>query len=242
MTGKIIAIGGGEIADKETFEIDKRIVEEAGENSHALFIPTASEDAEGYVETFREIYGEELGCKTSILKLVEEEPTQQEIREKIENADLIYVGGGNTRKMMEIWRKRNVDRCLKQAYGEGTVLSGLSAGAICWFEYGHSDSESFETEEDDWDFIQVKGLGMVENIVYCPHYHSESREEDFREMMSRNPDMTGLAVDDNAAIEVGEETFRVIKSGNASAYRMKVHEGSVEKEELEEDTTYKLPS
>ncbi|MFB6240595.1 MAG: Type 1 glutamine amidotransferase-like domain-containing protein, partial [Gemmatimonadota bacterium] len=102
--GRIVAVGGGEIAAHETLPIDRAIVSlaEAG-TPRALFIPTASEDAEGYIETFHEVYGEELGCETDVLTLVEGNPTQEQIDEAIADADLVYVGGGNTRKMMRIW-------------------------------------------------------------------------------------------------------------------------------------------
>lgn len=221
------------MGEEETLRIDEEIVDLA-EGSEALFIPTASEDSEEYIEDFREIYGEKLGCETEILMLTEY-PSRENIKEKIEAADLIYVGGGNTRKMMEIWKERGVDKMLREAR-EDTVLSGLSAGAICWFQYGHSDSESYETE-GEWDFIRVEGLNLVEDIIFCPHYHSENREESFQEMMRKNPDKTSLAVDDKAAVKIEDGELEVMKSEESvKAYRIE----NGEKERLETGKEYSL--
>lgn len=208
----IIAIGGGSIDSGETLPIDREIVEEAGkDNPEALFIPTASEDSSGYIEAFHETYEDRLGCKTEALKLTKENYTEEEIKEKINSADLVYVGGGNTKGMMEVWREKNVDTYLKQAYNSGTLMSGLSAGAICWFESGHSDSESYE-QDGEWNFIKVKGLNLVKNVLFCPHYHQENREASFEKMMRENPEMTGLAIDNNAAVKIKGDELKILKS------------------------------
>jgi dipeptidase E len=61
-------------------------------------------------------------------------------------ADIIYVGGGNTLKMMTLRRKLGVDKALQQALKKDIILSGLSAGSICWFDYGNSDSRKFTSK------------------------------------------------------------------------------------------------
>jgi len=142
--GKIVAIGGGELRLNETLEMDRFIVDFSGKDKpKALFIPTASSDREEYIEVFENVYGNTLGCKTDVLKLIEEKTSASAIEEKILSADIIYVGGGNTAMMIDLWGKNKVDLYLKKAYENGTVLSGLSAGAICWFKFGHSDSNRF---------------------------------------------------------------------------------------------------
>lgn len=72
----------------------------------------------------------------------------EEVNQKIENADIIYVGRGNTQYMMKVWQEYGVDKALIRAYKSGKVLSGLSAGSICWFISGHSDSEFIEDIEN----------------------------------------------------------------------------------------------
>ncbi|MDY6768659.1 MAG: peptidase E [Candidatus Nanohaloarchaea archaeon] len=241
--GDIVAIGGGELAEHETLPIDREIVSLTGvDDPAALFIPTASDDGAGYIETFHQVYGRELGCDTDVLRLVEHEPSTEEVRETIAAADLVYVGGGNTRKMMRLWNEHGADDLLREAYRDGTVLSGLSAGAICWFEAGHSDSESYETD-GEWEYIRVDGLGLVEDVLFCPHYHAEEREEPFRTFMKQYPGKTGLAVDDGAAVHVRGDRFRILAAGNDPAvYRVTAEKNGVQEERLEADGFRELSS
>ena len=154
---KLVAIGGGEIVRGETLAIDKEIVSLTGKNRpRALFIPTASSDSREYWQVFQNVYGTELGCETDVLYLLGVSPTKRELEQKILSADLIYVGGGNTLKMMRRWRRLGVDSILRDAYGRGIVLSGLSAGCICWFNWGHSDSMAFYHPES-WRYVGVSG-------------------------------------------------------------------------------------
>ena len=140
----IVAIGGGEVSKNETYEIDKFIVESSKkEKPNFLFIPTASRDAGSYVQTINGLY-ESLGCRTDTLYLCKADADIDTVNEKIERADIIYVGGGNTAYMMQVWEKYSVDKALLRAYKSGKTLSGLSAGSICWFIAGHSDSEFIE--------------------------------------------------------------------------------------------------
>lgn len=231
----IIAIGGGSIDSGETLPIDREIVEEIDkENPKALFIPTASEDSSGYVEAFHETYEDRLKCEVDVLELTKKNYTEEEIKDKIDAADFVYVGGGNTKGMLEIWREKNVDKYLKNAYERGTSMSGLSAGAICWFEMGHSDSESYE-KEGEWNFIEVEGLNLVENVLFCPHYHQENREASFEEMLHNNPEMTGLAVDNNAAVKVKGEELKILKSNEkGKAYIAEIVNGEFKLRELAE--------
>jgi dipeptidase E len=172
--GRIIAIGGGEISELETLLIDKYIVHQTNKiKPKALFIPTASGEPAGYIESFNNVYGEMLGCKTETLLLLNGELTEKEIEEKIVSADIIYVGGGDTGKMLSEWKKHRVDEYLKLAYDKGTILTGLSAGSICWFSYGHS-----EISVDPIEFIRLEALGLI-NAVHCPHYNEEARIQDF---------------------------------------------------------------
>jgi len=141
MKNKIIAIGGGEIGKPnpdggfypiETLKIDKHSIALTGKkNPKLLFIPTASSDSERYYTTVQK-YFSKLGCKTDVLYLLSNKLHKQEIKKKITSADIIYVGGGNTLKMMNEWRKQGVDDLLKKAHNQGTVMTGVSAGAICW--------------------------------------------------------------------------------------------------------------
>ncbi len=233
--GIIIAMGGGEMRVGETLPLDQQVVFHTGKSSpKALFIPTASSDAVDYYGTFRAMYSEKLGCETDVLYLIRENPTFAEIESKIAWADLVYVGGGNTLKMMRRWRKLGVDGLLKNAHQNGTVMAGLSAGAICWFAYGHSDSRSF-SGKSDWQHIRVRGLGLV-NALYCPHLDSENRTLPMHEMMKKYPQQVGIACEDHCAIEIVNNTYRIIGAGNA--YRFEVQQGKVVQTLIEKSDDY----
>lgn len=224
--GKIVALGGGELREGATRAIDARIVELSGKaRPNALFIPTASGDAANYVETFEAQFGEALGCQTDTLYLLSQRPTPNEIAAKIAAADLIYVGGGNTLRMMKLWRRLGVDALLRQAHARGTVLSGISAGAICWFDSGHSDSRSFAAT-GDWNYIRVRGLGLVD-ALYCPHIDGENRLSNFQQFVGKHR-VTGLGCDDGCALEIIDDQWRVISSRQgAKAYHVYVRGGQV---------------
>jgi len=194
----IIAIGGGSLKKKQTLPIDRHIVELTGKkHPHALFIPTASNDPQDYCDAFDRIYGKLLGCRTDHLLLYRRPADRTDAGRKIAAADLIYVGGGNTLRMMRFWRKLGIDRILVKAAHRGKVLAGLSAGAICWHEWGHSDSRAYSGKKD-WSYIKVRSLGIVPGL-FCPHLDSEKRHASFRKMILRE-NMIGIACDNFAAV------------------------------------------
>lgn len=197
---RIIAIGGGQIEDKETFFIDQEIVSAANKKRpRLLFIPTASNDSEEYTNSIEEIYGKELGCEVETLYLVKGNTPADRARERILNSDIIYVGGGNTEQMLKVWRQYSVDKAMVEAYERGIVLSGLSAGAICWFS---------------------TGLGLV-NGLYGPHYNMKKMKESFNQLIYSSKTI-GIAVEDNCAIDIRDDQYKIIKSKeSAKAYRLK---------------------
>ncbi len=220
--GKIVAIGGGEISKQETLAIDKEIIRlSAKKHPSVLFIPTASSDAQVYIDNFDNYYGKQLGCKVDVLRLINKNMDPKEISEKILNSDIVYVGGGNTLKMMRLWRKLGVDKILGKAHQKDIVLCGVSAGAICWFKFGNSDSRQFKNPEAP--LIKVRGLGLL-NSLLCPHYHSKkygkNRVPSLKKMM-QNTTGVALAIDDFCAIEFVNNKYRVITSKHESnAYKV----------------------
>src|SRR6202167_1800452 len=135
MPRTIVAIGGGEIRTRGTAAIDREIIRLSNKkHPKLLFIPTASSDSERYWKHVQEYFGKFLKCKTDVLFLIRQHPPKKQIRSKILSADIIYVGGGNTLMMMRLWRRLGVDKLLIAAYEKGIVLSGISAGSICWFD------------------------------------------------------------------------------------------------------------
>lgn len=234
--GPIVAIGGGSMGMGQTLPIDRRIVELAG-GRRALFLPTASSDDPAYIDGFRHTYGKRLGCAVDVLCLIRERPDARRIARAIGRADLVYVGGGNTLKMMRRWRHLGVDRLLVAAHRRGSVLSGLSAGCLCWFEGGHSDS-MFYYHPKKWDYIRVRGLGLIGGTG-CPHYDTEKRDRSFIAMIRRIGGV-GLALDNGAALEVADGRRRVLTSlKGAGVYRLTRLAGTVTSEVLPGGRTFR---
>jgi dipeptidase E len=243
--GKIVALGGGEIGQQghpvETTSIDMETVRLSGKKSPKLiFIPTASSDPEEYFKVVKEHFGRRIGCETDVLYLVREKPALKEIENKILSADVVYVGGGNTLMMMRIWRQLGVDKVLRQAYERGIVLSGLSAGAICWFRWGHSDSKEFN--DPDARFKKVSGLGLV-NALYCPHYDvNKDRKPNLKKLMEKVP-CVALASDNCCAIEIIDDKYKIICSKPlANAYKVYWSNGSFFEEVIEKRKEFSLLS
>ncbi len=215
----IVAIGGYEDEDVKahTFgtplAIDRAIVDLAGKKTpKVLFIPTASSDSVGYVEAWLKNYRDKLGCSTDVLRLIQEKPTLKEVQAKLDWADVIYVGGGNTLKMMKKWRRLGVDKMLRRAYADGKILCGVSAGSICWFEYGISDSLHFYDAKET-KYIKVRGLGILKGI-HNPHFGSERedckyRTKGMKEVMQRSRGKC-FGIPDGCAVIFQDKSYRVI--------------------------------
>ncbi len=233
---KIVAIGGGDLQAEEgpaqTLALDEEILRLTGKaRPRLLFLPTASGDAEGYVEAVEQHFGGTLGCRVEALCLAREREARPHWHRQILSANVIYVGGGNTEKMMRIWRRLGLDLLLRAAAEKGVVLSGLSAGAICWFRYGCSSSRRHRRPEAD--LIRVRTLGLV-GATLCPHFDSEGdRRAGLKGIMSRTPGV-GLALDDCCALEITGDRYRVLTSRDtARAWRAYWRRGEYHEESLE---------
>ncbi len=237
MTKTIFALGGGSIGEHcDTYTRNKPegaaeyhpayvdpvygLIAAASRQSNpkVLLLSTPSEDGLHNVDLFLKALERELGrhgCQTTVLKIIESKPTVGQIASQIASADLIYVSGGNTFRAMRSWRSLGVDKILKQAYDSGVVMSGVSAGAICWFKYGCSNS--FYTNRP----FRVRGMGWF-NALLCPHYDSEPfRQEPLRRMLKRTPGLVGIALGEHAAIEiVDEDRYRFHTYGPSSQIKV----------------------
>ena len=203
----IVPIGGGEISLRSTIEIDKYIVSLVNkETKKVLFIPTASGDMPSYIERFTNLY-KELGCEVDSLLLSKTE-NDNLIRSKIFSSDIIYIGGGNTARMMRIFKRTHVNEYLKLAYERGIILTGLSAGAMAYFTNGYSDSNRSTNPEAS--LCLVKCLDLIP-YCFCPHYNEEERKS-FDEFVVKKG-FNGLALEDNVALVVIDDKIQgIIKS------------------------------
>lgn len=209
--GPIVAIGGGEIREGQTLSIDREIAGLAGKaRPHLLFVPTASRDAEGYTAAIRKVYGEGLGCAVEELALLRADPGLAVMEALVDWADIVYVGGGDTALLMRAWKDRGLDLILRQANAAGTILSGLSAGAICWFEAGISDTESFAAAGGPWSYSLVEGLGILSGRC-GPHHDERLHEAAYRGYLSAGAGPS-LVLDSFAALAVENDAYRVLGS------------------------------
>lgn len=237
MKRNIIAIGGGKIMvpkhrEAQTLLIDQSIVQQVKRKSpKVLFIPTASEDNVEYCDAFRNQYENRLGCSVQELLLYRNRPSNRKIQMLIAQSDIIYVGGGNTLRMMKLWRQLGVDKALDKARKRGAVLCGLSAGAICWFRQGNSDSRKFK-DGSNKTLIKVTGLNYAD-LMLCPHYDVEKhRQPSLKEMMKTTKGVA-IGVENNAALHIKDDKYRILASKrNKKAYLIYWNQGEYIKKAL----------
>ena len=206
---RIIAIGGGELKNRETLKIDEYIANEAkkmaGERrACGLFLPTASHDCMPYYNTFHKVYTGIFGIKTDVALTVGREVDLEKLRLKFEKADFIYVGGGDTVFMLEHWKKIGLLPLIREAYERGVLLCGLSAGAICWFEDMYTDSLV------EGEYAMYPALGWLTGKI-SPHYNE--RMLDFDEIVLYNR-FRAWGIENDAALEfVNEQPVRTVSGG-----------------------------
>lgn len=213
--GKIVAIGGGENGHHntkyETAPFDKEIIRLIGKaKPNFLFIGLANNYPDYYFEVMDGIYNGMYGCPTDYLRY-EEIKDKNITSSKIKKADIIYVGGGNTYKLMRLLKMYGIDKMLIEAYDEDKVLCGVSAGGICWCDYGNSDSRAISSNASQ--IIRVSGLGLI-NVLFAPHIITEpERIESVRQMMKRTYKIPAVQLD-KAALEVVDNQYRILTFGD----------------------------
>lgn len=187
----IVALGGGGFSmEPRDPRMDDAILALARKRRPAVcFVPTASGDADTYVRRFQAAFPARR-ARTCTLSLFRRDGS--ELREQLLAQDVIYVGGGNTLNMLAVWRLHGVDRLLREAWRRGTVLAGVSAGALCWFESGLTDSFGPALAPFEG------GLGLLPGSA-CPHYDAEAlRRPRYTELVARGDLPAGYAIDDGA--------------------------------------------
>ena len=159
-TKNIVAIGGGGFGRSlGPLLIEKYIISLVKKKSPKIcFIPTASGDNNLYKLNFYRAFST-LNCKTSHIDFFSR---TEDLKRKVFDQDILFVGGGNTKSMLAIWKEWNFDEILINAYKNGIVMSGVSAGAICWFSKGITDSFADKLELIDC-------LGILDGVA-CPHF------------------------------------------------------------------------
>ncbi len=228
---RIIAIGGGELRERTTLKIDEYIAAlakaRAGEQrANALFIPTASHDYMPYYNTFHKVYTGTFNIKTDVALTVFKEIDMDKLRAKLEKADMVYVGGGDTVFMIEHWKKIGLLPLLKEAYDRGVIFAGLSAGAICWFEEMYTDSAAALGEGDK--YATFEGLNWVKGKI-SPHY--AARMLDFDQIVCYNSSRA-YAIEDDAALVIEDGEVVGSLSSGGKAWLLEGKDGALTKTEI----------
>jgi dipeptidase E len=211
---QIIAIGGGGFTvEPKNPAMELYVLAQARRrNPSVCFLPTASGDSAAYIAKFYAAFAVHR-CRPRHLSLFDRTPN---LRDQLLAQDVIYVGGGNTKSMLAVWREWQLPELLREAWNLGTVLAGISAGAICWFEAGVTDSWAERLEP-------LRCLGWLPGAC-CPHYDGEiERRPTTQELVAKGFLPETLALDDGVAAHFrGRKLLRVVSSRfGASAYRVR---------------------
>jgi peptidase E len=225
---RIVAIGGvGFDATRGDTALYRYLIELTGkERPTVCFIPTASGESQEYIIAFYQVFNA-LGVATRHLNFFPNPPTA-DLAGYLLPCDLIFVGGGNTKSMLALWREWGVDKILHQAWEQGTVLSGSSAGSICWFEQGLTDSIPGA-------YTALSCLGFLKGSD-SPHFDSEpERRPTFHRLLNEGKMLPGYAADDHAALRFDGETLTdvIATHPGARAYALRAQNGQVIEEPLE---------
>jgi len=224
---QIIAMGGGGFSmEPENLLLDQYILDLVNkEKPKVCFVPTASGDAKDYITRFYASYST-LPSTPSHLSLFK--PPYADLRTLVLEQDVIYVGGGNTKNLLALWKEWELDKILKEAWENGVILTGLSAGSICWFEQGVTDSLPGE-------LTVLPCLGLLQGSN-CPHYDGElERRPAYHRLLSAGHISDGYAADDGVALHFIENRLEQIVSSrpNAKAYRLQKMAAEIQETLLE---------
>jgi peptidase E len=222
---QIIAMGGGGFSEEPgNLRLDRYILQHAHtSNPTVCFLPTASGDSDTYIVRFYAAFST-LPCRPRHLSLFRQ---PRDLAGFIAECDVVYVGGGNTRNMLAIWRVCQLDSILRRAWENGAVLCGISAGAICWFQYGLTDSFG--------SLDPMECLGFLPGSC-TPHYDGEpGRRPLFHSLVRQGTLPAGYALDDGAAAHfIGDTLSRVVTSRqSARAFHVHCEGGNLIEEPLQ---------
>ena len=223
----IISIGGGELRERTTLKIDEYIANlaklRAGEKrANALFIPTASHDFMPYYNTFHKVYTGVFDIKTDVALCAYREIDPVKMKEKLDKADMIYVGGGDTVYMMQRWKETGLLPLIADAYERGEILCGLSAGAICWFSDIYTDSAASGNGDK---YSMYSGLGWIKGKI-SPHYGA--RMVDFYKILCYN-NYCAYGLEDDSAIVIRNGSVAGALTSGGTAWKIVSENGALKK-------------
>jgi peptidase E len=224
---QIIAMGGGGFSmEPENPLLDQYVIKQARKPRPSVcFFPHATDDAVRYIFNFYKAFTR-FDVRPTYLSLFS--PPTVDLESFLSEQDIIYVGGGNTKSMLALWREWKLDELLYKVYQRGTILAGLSAGANCWFQECSTDSLPGQLGV-------LPGLGILK-ASFCPHYDGErERRPSLHRMIGEGRMIPGYAADDGAAAHfVNDQLFQAISSRpSAKLYKVYKENGRVVEKSIE---------
>ena len=227
---KLMLIGGGEIGkgttSYETKEIDEEIVKMTGkDNPNLLFVGLASSFSDSYYDVIKNIY-KNLNCTPVYLKKNNLIHNPDLVKQKFIDADIIYIGGGDTVKLLEKIEEYNLKPLFDEALKRDTVLAGISAGAILLSKEGFSDAYILRGEKENYEMI--KGFNYFNNTI-TPHYHSDPKKtKELEEVLKKNKDIC-FGIENGTALKIVNDKVEVIKSiKNNNVYKVSCKDKLIE--------------
>jgi dipeptidase E len=212
MTRHIVAMGGAGLGTA----LDDYILGLA-RGPRVCFVPTASAESPEFVIRFYDTFARK--AEPSHLSFFPWPPEQ--LRDFVLGQDVVYVGGGNTANMLAVWRVHGMDDALREAWDQGIVLCGSSAGMICWFEAGLTDSFGPQLEG------MRDGLGFLPGSA-CPHYDGEElRRPRYRELVDGGFP-AGYAAEDGVGLHFAGTELTEIVAAEPGKRAYRVEPGSEE--------------
>jgi len=209
---KIVGNGGGPCSIEDGVKLARYACEITQKKKpRVCFVPTAMGDASDAVVRFYETW-RDLG-ELSHLKFFPWPPP--DLRDLALSQDVIVVSGGNTANMLAIWRLHGFDAVLREACEAGIVLTGGSAGLVCWFEACITDSFGPQLRG------MRDGLGFLPGSA-CPHYDGEELRRPTYQRLIDEGFPSGIAADECVALHYeGTELVEVVSPREGSgAYRV----------------------
>lgn len=209
---QLIVMGGLDSAEPRSLLLERYVLAASGAPRPVVtFLATGSGDSDANIARIYETFSM-LDCRPRHLSLFKRTP---DLEETLFSSDVIFVWGGNTRSMLGVWLAWGLPSLFEEAWQRGIVIAGVSAGMICWFEEGITDSSAGRLE-------LLPCLGMIEGSA-CPHYDGDAeRRPTYQRLVREGAAGPGIALDDGAAAHyIGRDLHQIVSSRpGASGYRV----------------------
>ena len=214
-TPTILAMGGGGFtAGPADPALDDMVLRLAGApRPRICLLPTAGGDSEHQIRRFHEAFGDRL-CEPSHIALFRLGRKPVPLREHLLAQDAVYVGGGSMVNLLAIWRAQGLDAILREAWQQGVVLAGLSAGSMCWFEWGVTTSSGAPAT--------APGLGFLPGSNSVHHDSEPARRPVYSDAVRSGAIPPGWAVDDGAGLLFRGTRLAEVVSARPAAHAYEV--------------------